>query len=448
MKDNDNLYEEGYITNYFINKIQLSQMVKKQDPKVKKSALAMMDIAKAGYKKFNKKPDLHVVGVLETKKGNIQIIIDTRKKCMDSPCAFLVKEKDPNNNNKPLYGIYLNREFLNDPDIENQLFILMHEMGHIALGHVDDKNSFILGVFLVDYEKNRLSHMHKGKKVIYEELHADLYAFINGAKIYPLLSLVRPEDVADGYDIAATNNELSLRYNYLYKYRRKHEAEFKEHNHSTFKDEKKTKSSDKKKSKHKNKRDEKTESAMYNCIDSSLITCCEGYISDDVSNFMKRIYIESSVFSDNTYDNDNYMKNLDRLWSKCVYEDDMTSLDLLDYDVFNTLNNFIYSEADTSYLNQHDLNRIYMMESLTKSERDKIPDNEFGIPETRSYPLDTEKHVRSAIKLFWKAPEQYKDELARNILKAMKKFGIPRSEINPNSALGKHLEKMKNKKKK
>jgi hypothetical protein len=78
---------------------------------------------------------------------------------------------------------------------------------------------------------------------------------------------------------------------------------------------------------------------------------------------------------------------------------------------------------------------IYLMESLSKSARAKIPENKFGIPETRSYPLDTKKHVRSAVILFGKSDKKYRKELAERILQAMEIYEIPFDMIGEKSSL-------------
>ena len=53
-----------------------------------------------------------------------------------------------------------------------------------------------------------------------------------------------------------------------------------------------------------------------------------------------------------------------------------------------------------------------------------MPDSSFGIPEDRKYPLDTEQHVKSAIKLFGHAEESKKKKLAKNIRAAASKYDI------------------------
>ena len=63
-------------------------------------------------------------------------------------------------------------------------------------------------------------------------------------------------------------------------------------------------------------------------------------------------------------------------------------------------------------------------EVLNETKRSELPDSSFGIPEDRKFPLDTEKHVRSAIHLFGHAEESKKKSLARRIYNAAKKYSI------------------------
>lgn len=61
---------------------------------------------------------------------------------------------------------------------------------------------------------------------------------------------------------------------------------------------------------------------------------------------------------------------------------------------------------------------------LTTSEREGLAAAEFGIPELREFPLPDAAHVRAAEAYFRYAPEQYKAELARNILAKARLFGV------------------------
>lgn len=61
---------------------------------------------------------------------------------------------------------------------------------------------------------------------------------------------------------------------------------------------------------------------------------------------------------------------------------------------------------------------------MTASERNKLKDSQFGLPKTREYPIHDEKHVRSAIRFFNYVSKADEKELADNINKAIKKFGM------------------------
>ena len=81
----------------------------------------------------------------------------------------------------------------------------------------------------------------------------------------------------------------------------------------------------------------------------------------------------------------------------------------------------------------------YMLE-MTAAERNKLPDSAFGIPSKRKYPLDTEAHVRSAIKFFNYVDKEDEAELARNIIKAMKKFNITDVKVGKNNRFSKYYK--------
>ena len=61
---------------------------------------------------------------------------------------------------------------------------------------------------------------------------------------------------------------------------------------------------------------------------------------------------------------------------------------------------------------------------INETKRSELPDSAFGIPEDRKYPLDTKKHVMSAIKLFGHAEESKKKALAKRIRTAANKYDI------------------------
>lgn len=98
---------------------------------------------------------------------------------------------------------------------------------------------------------------------------------------------------------------------------------------------------------------------------------------------------------------------------------------------FININSFLsyYIERNVMFfLNENNewipADRELIHEYITKKERDSITEKDFGLPEDRKYPLDSPEHVHSAIRLFGKCEEDKKHILAKNIMKAAKKYGI------------------------
>lgn len=78
----------------------------------------------------------------------------------------------------------------------------------------------------------------------------------------------------------------------------------------------------------------------------------------------------------------------------------------------------------------------YMAETAKRSE---LPDSVFGIPEERKYPMPDKKHVISAIKLFGHVDKKYEEELAKRIIKNIRKYDIDVSFVTKNNKLYKYL---------
>ena len=77
--------------------------------------------------------------------------------------------------------------------------------------------------------------------------------------------------------------------------------------------------------------------------------------------------------------------------------------------------------------------------NITTKERNQLPDDAFGIPSLRKYPLTSKKLVLSAIKLFGHCPKEHEAELARNIIKKMKEYNISPDVVGENNRLRKYL---------
>jgi putative hydrolase of the HAD superfamily len=62
--------------------------------------------------------------------------------------------------------------------------------------------------------------------------------------------------------------------------------------------------------------------------------------------------------------------------------------------------------------------------NIGESSRADLPDSKFGIPEDRKFPLDSKKHVQSAIRLFGHAEESKKKDLAKRIKTAANSYDL------------------------
>lgn len=77
-------------------------------------------------------------------------------------------------------------------------------------------------------------------------------------------------------------------------------------------------------------------------------------------------------------------------------------------------------------------------------KRSELPDEVFGIPEERKNPMPDKRHTLSAIKLFGHVEPKYEEELAKNIIKNMKKYNIPESAVGKDNKLRKYIDKYYN----
>lgn len=57
-----------------------------------------------------------------------------------------------------------------------------------------------------------------------------------------------------------------------------------------------------------------------------------------------------------------------------------------------------------------------MTDRLSYEEKNELPDNIFGLPERREYPMPDAAHVRAAEAYFRYCPEELKPKLAKAIL--------------------------------
>ena len=98
-----------------------------------------------------------------------------------------------------------------------------------------------------------------------------------------------------------------------------------------------------------------------------------------------------------------------------------------------------YEEDD--YVRESTVEEMYQnLNEMTAAERNKLPDSAFGLPKKRKYPLDTEAHVRSAIRFFNYVDKEDEVELAGNINKAIRKFNMTDIKVGAKNRFSKYYK--------
>ncbi len=65
-----------------------------------------------------------------------------------------------------------------------------------------------------------------------------------------------------------------------------------------------------------------------------------------------------------------------------------------------------------------------MNDRLSYDEKKELPDDVYGLPERREYPMPDAAHVRAAEAYFRYCPEALRPKLARAILDRAKEYGV------------------------
>lgn len=98
----------------------------------------------------------------------------------------------------------------------------------------------------------------------------------------------------------------------------------------------------------------------------------------------------------------------------------------------NDLNKEVFNEAVAyNYINE------------AKVKRSELKDSDFGVPSQKKFPLTDAGHVRSAIKFFNYVDKAHEDELAKNIKKKAKQFGVNLKDIkiSDKNRLSNHIKR-------
>lgn len=212
----DELTTESYFTNWFSNELKLwSKEIRTDAPKeILDNTIRILSEA---YKKHKNDPKykkgLFVFSMLQGK--------DYKEGEINSPhfIHFCIDFSDMKSGpayatatGKPFQIVVVTPEFFNmKPD--TQKFVLLHEIGHIRLGHTKPENLPCDLFGNPAYSKARGSAILNHGKTIYTELNADLYAVLNGGKLYSLLDVAFDKDFDDqGHPYIYGNYEIADRY--------------------------------------------------------------------------------------------------------------------------------------------------------------------------------------------------------------------------------------------
>ena len=112
---------------------------------------------------------------------------------------------------------------------------------------------------------------------------------------------------------------------------------------------------------------------------------------------------------------------INRNWFKSYYVD--KSINAIIKSDTGEIQEFVQYEDDTvqAFINEA---------KLSTKDRNELPDSEFGIPETRSFPLNDVAHVKAAIRMFNHCPVEHEKSLAKKIIKKIKEYNITDIEVS------------------
>ena len=529
-KDKEDVIKESYVSNYFKNKKLLKQIGKV--PEIDISAIDMI-ISKLEKSYFDLKSSSKVKRSIEkgtnedifypiinfTFPDNHEITI-----CL----SFYPEITDGSAISTEEYGdlvMIYPCYFKNSK--EGKRFTLLHEIGHIRLEHINEKNVHRKFIFGADDTNDYRTKLALKGKSMYTEINADLYAILSGAKMYSILDSTFRKDTTKENDYRVTNVDLANRYKEVYKkynnYRNLFEFstydlfclgihEFIQENTEELNEldkrnlfnfiyeycikEPVRKSSNDDRI---NKIDKEFDKEVFNslmkeCIDNidlssnnSFTTFIDmknivkeyiyEYMNDIHSNFRYNIFTENKLDKSIYYYDEIFSSVLENASSKnytteaCKNKEEaikfITEVRKLaekfnanffivtdgvsgysngngksDIAVKNARNKHIEWEKEHGFDPDEDWSKNPVKESvMLETKRSNLPDSAFGIivDGKRKYPLDTKKHVLSAIRLFGHCEKKYEVELAKKIFSAMKKYHISKNVIGEKNGLRKYL---------
>lgn len=211
---------ESYISNYFKNKKLLKKI--SNSPEITKNAIDQaITVLKKEYNEMSSKSKIQ----RERKSKDVENIFHPILS-IDFPDGCTVTVAICFDDSSFTDGIAINTEEYGNIVVvypkffktkkEDQIFTLLHEIGHVRLEHLTYRN-ISKNIFGKDNSTDlRIKQMTKGR-CVYPEINADLYAILNGASMYAILNASIKQDSDETYNYRFTNAELANRYTNVFK---------------------------------------------------------------------------------------------------------------------------------------------------------------------------------------------------------------------------------------
>lgn len=214
--DNEELTTESYFSNWFSNEFKLwSKEIRTDTPKeCLEHTLLLLDKAYLTHKNDKKYQNDNIYSFATTTSPNYKKDGKYNTE-MISYCINFTDRK-----NGPAYALVSNdgqNLVVVTPEYftmskETKKYVLLHEIGHIRLDHLNPKN------LPVDLFGNPVINQLRTANILhgqtmYIELNADLYAILNGAKLYSILDIAHKKDFdSKGNPFIYSNYEIADRF--------------------------------------------------------------------------------------------------------------------------------------------------------------------------------------------------------------------------------------------
>jgi NUDIX domain len=193
----DELTTESYFTNWFSNEFKLwSKEIRTDTPQeCLEHTLMLLDKAYLKHKNDKKYQNNKIYSFATTTGPNFK----KDGKYTTELISYCINFTDKNNG--PAYAmvsdngenlVVVTPEYFTMSK-ETKKYVLLHEIGHIRLDHLNPKNISVDLFGNPMFDKIRSENILSGK-TMYTELNADLYAILNGAKLYTILDVAHKQD--------------------------------------------------------------------------------------------------------------------------------------------------------------------------------------------------------------------------------------------------------------